>query len=553
MAESFFAESENFRVELNSDLGRQADAEMLVGQAETMRLRLAEYWLSRQLPRWSRPAIVRVRQGGSSGSSQFRLERGEAFDWRVEVLARDLDNAVSDVLPHEVTHLVLYSHFRSKIPRWADEGCAGACESTAERRVLMRGRERRWMPLQKILLAKEYPAEPAQMLQFYAQSAALVEVLLDRGGPEKLITLMEQVDSGAGYPDVFRRLYSLSVGDAEELAENRMRQVVAGKVMAVQQPQFHLVTVTMFTQRGCQSCGEAYRDINNGFFGNLPVQFEYHDVGRRGWPKGINAVPDFGIGREHFGRKYNRAELKQWIAARCGGAQQRPRPFEQVSPSSAAETDSGTAGVAPSPAAAASVTEIEWSEITVLALASGDTPAAAGLLKGPLKRLLQDHSKGRASLEVIAERTHPRRYGAVVESLGVSPSPIFVVFMVRKSVDVGFFKGVVLKKVEREIKAAVDASSLHCGVEAVFERNHDEHWAPVMQAVLTPEVPQSGVPPPGGASSVVALVMGLLGSMKLCRVGRNLAERRTQSILNEAEAAADPHAEPAAVSDIFRN
>jgi hypothetical protein len=90
--------------------------------------------------------------------------------------------ALTNFLPHEVTHTVLASIFGKPVPRWADEGMSLLSEPDDEqvgndvrlREVLNAGRG---MRLKILLPATEYPKDVAT---FYAQSHSLTKFLVGR-------------------------------------------------------------------------------------------------------------------------------------------------------------------------------------------------------------------------------------------------------------------------------------------------------------------------------------------------------------------------------------
>ena len=55
--------------------------------AEDCRIRLAEHWLGRRMPRWSRPCRVSVNVGsmGAGGSTTFQFVNGEVLHWRMNL------------------------------------------------------------------------------------------------------------------------------------------------------------------------------------------------------------------------------------------------------------------------------------------------------------------------------------------------------------------------------------------------------------------------------------------------------------------------------------
>jgi len=155
--------------------------------AEQCREDLALLWLGTPLPDWQAKCPINVSVGkdlGAGGSTSFIFENGEVFGWEMEIQG-PLERILDSVLPHEITHMVLASHFRKPIPRWLDEGMATSVEHKSEkanyRRMLrhfLQSNVQRCFPLNRMVAMKDYPSDP---MPFYAQGFSLVEYLLEYG------------------------------------------------------------------------------------------------------------------------------------------------------------------------------------------------------------------------------------------------------------------------------------------------------------------------------------------------------------------------------------
>jgi hypothetical protein len=107
-----------------------------VGQlAEHYRREKALQWLGYELPTWNVPVPIRVvvLPSGPGGATSYQPVDGQIFDMQMTVQG-PLERIYNSVLPHEITHTVLVSHFRCPLPRWADEGSAVLSEDEPERR-----------------------------------------------------------------------------------------------------------------------------------------------------------------------------------------------------------------------------------------------------------------------------------------------------------------------------------------------------------------------------------------------------------------------------------
>jgi hypothetical protein len=125
--------------------------------------------------------------------------RADGIDWQTEVL------------PHELTHVVLADRFcKTRIPPWADEGIALLAESPE--RMKQRLSELRQVAGGGMLYgARDLAAiktcpQPAFRPLFYGQSLALVSLLLERGSREQLLQFVE-ISQTKGFDGALRDVY----------------------------------------------------------------------------------------------------------------------------------------------------------------------------------------------------------------------------------------------------------------------------------------------------------------------------------------------------------
>ncbi len=159
--------------------------------AEQQRRELAVSWLGKEMPNWAQPCLITVRVGpqlGAGGATTFYFDQGEVFGWRMSIQG-SRERILDSVLPHEITHMVLASHFRRPIPRWADEGAATSVEHVSERnkhrRMLFQFlRTGRGIAFNQLFAMREYPSD---IMPLYAQSYSLAEYLIQIGGRRKYV------------------------------------------------------------------------------------------------------------------------------------------------------------------------------------------------------------------------------------------------------------------------------------------------------------------------------------------------------------------------------
>lgn len=162
--------------------------------AERYRKELAQLWLGKTLPDWSRPCPVTVHVGptlGAGGATTFVFHRGEVYGWEMTIQG-SRERLLDSVLPHEITHMILASHFRQPLPRWADEGAATTVEHITERekhrRMLLDFlRTQRGIPFRRMFAMEEYPRD---IMPLYAQGYTLAEFLIQQGGHQRFVSFL---------------------------------------------------------------------------------------------------------------------------------------------------------------------------------------------------------------------------------------------------------------------------------------------------------------------------------------------------------------------------
>lgn len=182
------ARSQNFLVHATD----QRLAEAVAEQAEKLRDDLAQYWLGRTLPPWRTPCPIEVIAGprvAAEGVTTYTRQPVGNFQMRVNGTP---ERILDSVLPHEVTHTVLATHFGRPLPRWADEGICTTVEHSAEKQkheAMLRRflNTRKGIPMNRLFLLTEYPPE---MLPMYAQGYSVCRFLIEQSGPREFIQFL---------------------------------------------------------------------------------------------------------------------------------------------------------------------------------------------------------------------------------------------------------------------------------------------------------------------------------------------------------------------------
>jgi len=187
--------SPNFRV-----IARSATlANQVAIEAERNRKDLAIHWLGQEIPNWPQPCPLIVNDGNmlANGETKYTLiPEGGVANFQMTV-SGSVERILDSVLPHEITHTILASHFSAlgkPIPRWADEGACTTVEHVSERskhdhmlvQYISQGRA---IPFAVLFALREYPPD---IMPLYAQGYSLSCFLIAQGGPKQFVKFLER-------------------------------------------------------------------------------------------------------------------------------------------------------------------------------------------------------------------------------------------------------------------------------------------------------------------------------------------------------------------------
>lgn len=196
IAQQYVVETAHFRV-----MCQDAQFAKEVGaMAEAYRVHLAMHWLGRELRPWVEkvPLVVQTSPRlPASGETKYTLMGGDIRSIHMTVCGTK-ERILDSVLPHEMTHTVLATHFAPSgkpVPRWADEGACTTVEHISERskhdvmlvKFLTDGRG---IPFSELFAMREYPSPPF-LMPLYAQSYSLCAFLIAQGGPRRFVQFLE--------------------------------------------------------------------------------------------------------------------------------------------------------------------------------------------------------------------------------------------------------------------------------------------------------------------------------------------------------------------------
>ena len=202
----------------------QRVARLVADAAERAREETAFKWLGRKQPDRPQPCPVHVTvtASGAVGATVFDFEGGKVTaQMRVE---GPLDRLLADVIPHEVTHLVIADFFRTPLPRWADEGIALLSESEEERSrhaqlAARAANEGHLIQVKALMAAREYPREVAA---FFGESYLLTRLLVNRKDAATFLNFV-RVGMKGDWEAAAKEFYAASLDDLERELLDRLK------------------------------------------------------------------------------------------------------------------------------------------------------------------------------------------------------------------------------------------------------------------------------------------------------------------------------------------
>ena len=197
-------------------------------RAEQSRKELAVQWLGHELPNWSSPCLVTIKQTNShgGGSTSFAFDNDQATQF-TGIWEGSSKAILDDVIPHEVLHTVLATHAKRAIPRWADEGAACFVEGAEIQKIYHASlitclKANRCFPTAELFRATEYPKD---WEAFYAQSISIGSFLIQANQQRGFVAFIEDGFAN-GWPTAVTEHFGYR--DAKELQDSWMEWVRAG-------------------------------------------------------------------------------------------------------------------------------------------------------------------------------------------------------------------------------------------------------------------------------------------------------------------------------------
>ncbi|QDV61709.1 hypothetical protein [Crateriforma conspicua] len=202
-------------------------AQQVARSAEKYRQDLAMHWLGRVLPDWPSPCPINVVAGNYPAQGVTTYNPQPVRDFRMEVVGTP-QRILDSVLPHEITHTVLATHFGRPLPRWADEGICTTVEHPDEKRkheIKLREflHTRRGIKMNELFLMKEYPSD---ILPMYAQGYSVCRFLIAQKDARTFIRFLDDYMKQPSWTQNVRKHYGYE--SLRELQENWLAWVADG-------------------------------------------------------------------------------------------------------------------------------------------------------------------------------------------------------------------------------------------------------------------------------------------------------------------------------------
>ena len=132
----------------------------------------------------------------SSSATRDNVYGGFAFPQYEVFIVRGVS---ADGIIHEATHLLMSQKLdsaRSQVPAWLSEGIAMYFEIDNEHRNRTAEVGYIQKKLRPLSSMQSVPGKSGDIRLFYAHSQGIVGYLIDKGGKEKILSLLEQINSG---------------------------------------------------------------------------------------------------------------------------------------------------------------------------------------------------------------------------------------------------------------------------------------------------------------------------------------------------------------------
>jgi hypothetical protein len=148
-------------------------------------------------------------------------------------------------LPHELVHLIVNRFVKGRIPLWLNEGVA---EQQSRKHFVGYTRPKgfnfllrpnvvsaeKYIPLNEMALANDYPDDEVKVASFYTQSVRLVQFLVE-DHQQDFIQFLQSLGEGASFETAFDKSYGSQYRNME-VFEEEFKKVAISKTKLVEDP-----------------------------------------------------------------------------------------------------------------------------------------------------------------------------------------------------------------------------------------------------------------------------------------------------------------------------
>lgn len=201
------AQSSNFLV-IAPD---QPTADYVLSHAEQLRTELATSWFGRALPPSIGATIIHVELKPNENSGLFWPIGPSQRKFHKLWVKAESEQAVAEVLNHELAHVVFAAHLRQPLPAWIDEGAASLLDDE-ERKSIRRDmldwfeETGNWPNLRDVMHQETMAAND---MAAYTVAASLVEYLLSVNDKAALISFAK-AGVASGWEAALQREYGIA-------------------------------------------------------------------------------------------------------------------------------------------------------------------------------------------------------------------------------------------------------------------------------------------------------------------------------------------------------
>ncbi len=152
------------------------------------------------------------------------------FRSRVIISYRQHDDFLENVLPHEISHLMLQDFIGAgpNLPIWFDEGVAQLQEnsklSLARQAVKIFLKDNRYINFPDLFVLDVRRVSDVNLVQlFYAESVTVLDFLIKRYGNSSFQELCFEMKNGLDFQSAFKKIYGSSIASTDDFEKKWLR------------------------------------------------------------------------------------------------------------------------------------------------------------------------------------------------------------------------------------------------------------------------------------------------------------------------------------------